>query len=259
MGIQALSCPKCGGGITVPPDLEFFNCAYCGTGIQVKRGEGFVALKLAEVVTSAIRESSASTQSAIREGSQQTQAEIKRLELGQQLSAAQLQLTNIQSEIRSIERMKQSGQTRRHLKELRSQERGLIARINQIHSLLYPNQTTSSVASTSNSSSGRWKTGCALGCSTYFLLTMFIVVAGMSINREAFSDGSSPLATTLSFFAFLVGVIVFIYYMNPNSNLFAPIKRMLRPSAKTTPVSTVDSQPSETVSEVANPFGTTKR
>lgn len=257
MSIQALACPKCGGGITVPPDLEFFNCAYCGTGIQVKRGEGYVALKLAEVITNAIHESSANTQSAIRQGNQQTQAEMQRLHLGQQLSAAQLQLTSVQGEIRTLERMKQNGQTRRQLKQLRTAEQSLIQQINSINAALYPNQAAATRATApARASSGRWKTGCVLGFATYLLLTVFIVMVGMSINREAFASGS-PLATTLSLFAFIVGVIVFVYYMNPNSQLFMPIKRMILPSAKSA-APAAESRPVETVSEIANPFNSSE-
>ncbi len=238
MSVQALSCPKCGGAITVPPDLEFFNCAYCGTGIKVDRGQGFVALKLAEAVTRAIQESGATTQ-----------AEIKRLELSQRLSSAQVQLTNVQSEIRTIERTKQSGQTRKHLKQLRTTEGLLIQQINQLHATLYPDQAARPAPAASSSASGRWKTGCALGCATYMAFAVIFAAASAAISREAIAS-DSPLTSVVGVIAFIAGCLVFIIYMNPNSA--QSIRRMFTRSAA--PQASAETAAVETVSEIANPF-----
>ena len=141
MNIVKVSCASCGAPITIPPDIDNLNCSYCGAALAVQRGEGYIALKLAEKVSQTIQEVGGQTQSSIREGTQVTQIELKRLQLGQQLSTIQNQLSNIQAEIRALKRQKADGKINKQLKELRSHEMSLISRINGLQAALVPIST----------------------------------------------------------------------------------------------------------------------
>jgi TM2 domain-containing membrane protein YozV len=141
MNVVKVSCASCGAPIAIPPDIDNLNCAYCGAALAVQRGEGYVTLKLAEQVSKTIQEVGVQTQSSIREGTQVTQIELKRLQLSQELSALQLQLSNIQAEIRSLERQKVDGKIKRQHRELRSHEASLISRINGLQAALVPLST----------------------------------------------------------------------------------------------------------------------
>src|SRR5450759_2084713 len=105
MKVTKLNCTACGAPISVADDLYFLNCAACGTFLAIERGDGYVALKLAERVARAIEDSGKGTQDVIRESTQVTRSELQRLQMAQELSAVQMQLSNIQAEIRAVQRL----------------------------------------------------------------------------------------------------------------------------------------------------------
>ena len=102
MEVKRLNCASCGAPISVPDDLDYINCASCGSFLAVQRGEGYVALKIAEKISQSIEDSGKETQAAIRQTAQDTQNELRRLQLQYDLSTAELKLSGIQAEIRSI-------------------------------------------------------------------------------------------------------------------------------------------------------------
>ena len=136
MEIATVNCTSCGAPLKIPSDIEAFNCSYCGAGLVVKRGEGYVALKLAEQVSKSVQEVGVQTQSTIREGTQVTQVELKRLQLSQEVSSLQLQLSNVKAEIRMLQRQKADRNTKRQLKELNEEEISLINRIKTLQAAL---------------------------------------------------------------------------------------------------------------------------
>jgi ribosomal protein S27AE len=145
MNIQKMSCPNCGASISVTEDLNQLNCAHCGSTLSIQRGDGYAALKMAEKLGQTIQDSSAQTQGTIRDGTQVTQLELKRLQINQDITTAQLQLSNIQAEIRGLEREKPTGKIKQQLRELRLQEASIRSRIMSLQAALLP-ETTSSVA-----------------------------------------------------------------------------------------------------------------
>jgi ribosomal protein S27AE len=145
MNVQKMSCPNCGASISVAEDLNQLNCAFCGSTLSVQRGEGYAALKMAEKLGQAIQDSSAQTQGTIREGTQVTQLELKRLQINQDITTAQLQLSNVQAEIRSLEREKATGTTKQQLRALRQQESEIRSRIMALQAALQPNSSASGI------------------------------------------------------------------------------------------------------------------
>jgi len=117
-----LNCPTCGAPISVPEDMEFINCASCGSFLAIDRGEGYVALKVAEKLAKAIEDSGKDTQDVIRESITVTRSELQRLQAVQEISAIQMRLNNIQSEIRTIQRQPQSLTTQNQLRGLHTEE-----------------------------------------------------------------------------------------------------------------------------------------
>jgi len=136
--IVNLSCKSCGASIQIPPGLDTFNCAYCGAAMMVQRGEGNVVLKMAEQVGQSIQDSGTKTQDTIRETTQTTQIELKRLQISQEISALNMQLVTLQSEIRGLERLKADKRIKRQLIDLRSQEASLHNRIRTLQATLVP-------------------------------------------------------------------------------------------------------------------------
>lgn len=122
MKIIKLNCPTCGAPISVPEAMEFINCASCGSFLAIDRGEGYIALKVAEKLSRAIEDSGKDTQDVIRESITVTRSELQRLQAVQEISAIQMRLNNIQSEIRTIQRQPQSLTTENQLKGLHTEE-----------------------------------------------------------------------------------------------------------------------------------------
>ncbi len=104
MKITKLNCTACGAPMSIPEDLDQIICTACGTGLVIERGEGYVALKIAEKIARTIEVSGLQTQDVIRENTQVTRAELQRLQFSQELSALQMQLNGIQTEIRMLQR-----------------------------------------------------------------------------------------------------------------------------------------------------------
>ena len=129
MKVTKLNCTACGAPISVPEDLDFINCASCGSFLGIERGEGYVALKVAEKLAKAIESSGRGTQDVIRENTAVTRSELQRLQAAQEISAAQMHLTNIQAEIRAIQRLPLTGTTAGQISGLRASEYEALDRI----------------------------------------------------------------------------------------------------------------------------------
>ncbi len=192
MNVQNLACASCGAPIQIPSDVEHFNCSYCGASLVVQRGEGYVTVKLVEKVTETIQSVGAQTQSTVREGNQATQAEIKKLQLNNELNSLQLQLTTVQSEIRNIERLKNTRVNREQLKKLRLQENEINKRIFNIRTILYPS-TPKAIESQAS------KSGCfALGKLFKFAVGLVLVLLIMGCSSMVLFAIFQPLDDLIS-------------------------------------------------------------
>jgi uncharacterized Zn finger protein (UPF0148 family) len=104
MEIVKANCPACGAPLVIPDNRDAMYCSSCGSSLAIDRGESSVTLKFAEKIVSAIEQAGTATQNAIRENAYVTRAELQRLQANQELSTLQLQLSNLQAEIRTVER-----------------------------------------------------------------------------------------------------------------------------------------------------------
>ena len=201
MNIQKMSCPNCGAPISVTEDLNQLNCASCGSTLSVQRGEGYAALKMAEKLGQAIQDSSLQTQGTIREGTQVTKIELKRLQLNQDITTAQLQLSNVQAEIRSLEREKSTGTIKQQLRELRQQEASLRPRIAALQAALQPDgSSTAAAPSVAPARSMTWGTVCGWAILVFFAAGPLL----MSTTSSSLSESAQSIAWFLSLAAGIV-------------------------------------------------------
>ncbi len=111
------------------------TCPYCGSALAVERTNGEATFHLAET----LQQSQTQTQAAIAAGATATQAELRRLQLSHDLSNLQLHLSNVQSEMRELERTpKHTAVTRRQLAQLQNSAVQLQSQIQAIMDVLYP-------------------------------------------------------------------------------------------------------------------------
>ena len=228
MEVQKLSCASCGAPIQVPSDLDAFNCSYCGAALVVKRGEGYVALKIAEEVSQQIKEVGDQTQATIREGAEGTQEELKRLQLNQDLSAAQVQLTNIQAELRALERGKKSRKIKRQIRDLRKQEKQLITRINTLNRAIqsHGHGHTIQAPSPTRKKSRVWS-GCIVGFLVLFITSF--CCGGFATGNEGSETGLDVILPLIgATIGIIAGITAFILVAYPNHKISSQLKDLFR-------------------------------
>lgn len=149
MRMTTSSCVSCGAPLTISDFTKEIRCDFCGVAMAAEITNGILNFKVAERVTqafvnssvetrSAIKEAASATQSSIRESSFSTQEEIKRLQIQQEISTTKFQLSDIQAEIRAIERETKTKQTKKQLADLRLQESNLQSQISSLKNKLAP-------------------------------------------------------------------------------------------------------------------------
>ena len=236
MVVQNVACASCGGPINIPADVDFLNCTYCGASLQVDRGEGYVALKLGEQVSQTIEDVGERTRSSIHEGTQVTQSELIRLQISQEISGLQIQLSTLQSETRALERQKQNRKTKRQLKDLYKQERGLIQRIKILQTSLQPAgsaQAPAQAVASKPSGGGLLRSrparSCFTGCAVIVGVGMLCGLIAMPIVSILFgvtteSDASGPIFSVAMIFSMIVGLIAFAYVLTPDAGVWKSIR-----------------------------------
>jgi Fe2+ transport system protein B len=245
MEVVTVNCASCGAPIKVPPELENFNCAFCGANLVVKRGEGYIILKLADQVSKSIQDSGAQTQSTIRESTQVTQSELKRLQLGQESSSLQIQLSSIQAEIRSLKRQKADHKIKRQLKELSQDEASLMSRIN-ILQIALADPISNKETSQANLNAARQQlppkprsrySPLGRGCLTWFLVmivcTILIYLPAQALDKSLFNvistSGSEatpgPLVSAATYLISFISIIGFVYGWAPNAKIWISVKQ----------------------------------
>jgi len=225
-----LTCTQCGARLTVNDTTNRFSCEYCGAEFIVERSEGEVALKVAKQVGG-----------AIRDVGDETRLELRRLQLGQQLSMLGIQLSNVQSEIRDLERRRPSRFSRggRQLKELRQQEQGLRTQIDQLSRVLSslpthlePTVETVPQALPISSPRGEKKSrfgSClvngGLGCLVWFMVAspFILLVQALWPGYEEMSD-MPPLASCISSIGVLLGIVVAILAVARRERIYSWIR-----------------------------------
>jgi DNA-directed RNA polymerase subunit RPC12/RpoP len=132
MEIKKLNCTSCGASLAVDESFDIAICPYCGSNFIVERKGDDLSLRFAKNVKEALIQASKETSSSIRESSQATQAELKKIQLQQQILTLQNELSIINSDIRNLEREKNSRKVKRQLRELKTRKFILTTEINKL-------------------------------------------------------------------------------------------------------------------------------
>ncbi|MFO7679209.1 MAG: hypothetical protein R6X34_04090 [Chloroflexota bacterium] len=233
MELKQMICPSCTGAVQVPTDLGRITCAYCGSELIVGYSEGNMNLSLAQKIKETLQNVGQETQGAIRENTGVTQTELKRLQIGQQIATVQIQLSNIRTEIRTIEREKNlSRAAKRQLKELRKEEQACLLQIRNLQSFLTDTKGTHQVVKDSGVSKAKSSTqasplkkGCAWGCVTYLVVVLALGMVAIPLDELFFnvttdSDVNRPFFSIAVWIGFLIGVAVFFYFLFPDANIW---------------------------------------
>lgn len=127
MSIVQQRCPACSAPLPIIQPSERLRCRYCGAALSIERHGSHVSVELAERMIGSLEQSGA-----------QNQAEFRHLRLTQELASAEMQLANVQSEMRSIQRGPVNGVSRTQLNELQAKQIELQQRIASLKAQLYP-------------------------------------------------------------------------------------------------------------------------
>jgi uncharacterized membrane protein YhaH (DUF805 family) len=128
MSIVQERCPACSAPLPIiQPGVRRLQCGYCGSALSVERRGDTISVELAERVIGFIEQSGV-----------QSQAEFRRLLLTQELSSAEMQLANLQSEMRAIQREPANAISRSQLNELQAKSIELRQQIAGLKGQLYP-------------------------------------------------------------------------------------------------------------------------
>ena len=135
---QQSVCPACGAPVVFAPERGQVACAYCRSVLSPIQRGNTIGLELAERVAKAVEASGQATRVAVEESGRATQAELQRVQWSQELASLETQLTQIQGEIRAVERGQRGKHYYRQLADLRKQEVALLRRIRDLRQKLDP-------------------------------------------------------------------------------------------------------------------------
>ncbi len=127
MKVTGMDCPSCGAPILLNAGNSSGCCEYCGKRVIV---ESKMLEDVGEKITSSLHASES-----------KTQIELQRLQHTQELSMLQMQLSNLGSEKRNLERNK-NRQTTTQLAQIQAEERGLNNRISILQNTLHAASST---------------------------------------------------------------------------------------------------------------------
>lgn len=136
MEISKLACPNCGASITEEKGKTF--CEYCGSKLII---ESKSIGPIEKTDDNAVNHGGGLTREVFKSVGDNTQIELRRLQMTQELSALQMQLSNLRSEKRSLSLVqKKTAVHTVQLQQIDEEERYITSRINIIQSALFPQQ-----------------------------------------------------------------------------------------------------------------------
>lgn len=107
MKIEPLHCPSCLAILEASPGADRATCEYCGTISFIEYSDGRASVKSEQQwaeLKQIIQDTGATTAQNVLARSEDAKREIQQLRLSQELTSVELRMTNIQAEIRSLQR-----------------------------------------------------------------------------------------------------------------------------------------------------------
>jgi hypothetical protein len=195
--IKQLKCPACGASLNIPADATRGVCAYCGNGFVVEIDQGEAVLRSSQQITG-----------AIEAGTEQTLTELQRMQLvqqhgdlSQQYTSLRIHQDTIESELRTLQRSKQSRLIRTQIQELeirrseiRQQVQEMQDELRSIDAILNPNAVEEVDISVPPPRRSR---NLRSGCLWVFGLAIVLALLGSRINRAVLNTTDTPNRTTV--------------------------------------------------------------
>lgn len=142
MNLVNLVCPGCGA--IIHEENGKTRCEYCGREILI---ESKTVEKISETVKDSIDKVGSLTIEEITTAKQTTNNELKRLQATQELSALQMQLSNLRSEKRNLYLINKKNRIHKNqLRQIEDEEKEITNRINSLQSFLFVNSNASNQA-----------------------------------------------------------------------------------------------------------------
>jgi TM2 domain-containing membrane protein YozV/uncharacterized Zn finger protein (UPF0148 family) len=220
MNITKIECPSCGASLK-ETDSKYI-CQYCGKEVLIES-------KSIEAVHNNIALAESKTQEVIATGSRSTQLELRKLQLAQELSMLEMQLSNLRAEKRRIGLVdKKTKAHKQQIQQIELEERSLVKRIENIQLVLHPpKEEAAEVVSVNERTYGSSVFQNQKSQSVTFWLAAFLGMFGV----HRFYTGQFKLGLLYLFTMGLMGfgwlydifTIFFEKYKDGNGNLLSPM------------------------------------
>jgi hypothetical protein len=123
MQIKAIDCPSCGAPVSIGEGSSKARCEYCRKDVLLE--------------PQMLQDIGNKVANTFQELETQTQAEIRRLQLSQELSMLQMQLSSLRAEKRGLERTG-GRQMTAQIRQIQNEEKVLLDQIGAIQDVLNP-------------------------------------------------------------------------------------------------------------------------
>lgn len=135
--VVRLACPSCGAMLPLPSGTaEYMQCPFCGSSLHVRRSAGELSLEMVQQVGRAIGQ----------EVGQELDQRFQAMEARQQLQMLEMQLLDLQGQLRTLQSLPKSRQRDQAIKQTAAQIAQLQQQYRALYSRLYPQAARSGAA-----------------------------------------------------------------------------------------------------------------
>ena len=112
--VRQLRCPTCGAAVSVAVEASRTTCEYCNSPLVVEMSYGELALRSTEQIADAVREEAQRTQETLR----RMELNQRQAQLLQDYTATRAHFTDMEAELRALQRATQSRIVQQQTREL---------------------------------------------------------------------------------------------------------------------------------------------
>ena len=163
--VRRLACPACGAMLPLPTGTtEYLQCPFCGSSLHVRRSAGALSLEMVQQVGRAIGQ----------EVGQELDQRFQAMEARQQLQMVEMQLLDLQGQLRTLKSLPKSRQRDQAIKQTAAQLEQLQQQYGVVYARLYPQAARSSAMAGGSGGRALAKTQPGWGC-IMFLVGVFVL------------------------------------------------------------------------------------
>lgn len=167
--VVRLACPSCGAMLPLPAGTtEYLQCPFCGSSLHMRRSAGALSLEMVQQVGRAIGQ----------EVGQELDQRFEAMEARQQLQMVEMQLLDLQVQLRTLKSLPKSRQRDQAIKQTAAQVAQLQRQYGVVYARLYPQAARSSARAGGSGGRALAKTQPGWGC-IMFLVGVFVLACAM--------------------------------------------------------------------------------